>query len=161
VAIVGRRSSNPGTLRSDVKFADLDGDGLHAVHHVDRHRPDRLHRVQAGPDLTGVDPIFISATVGSGKVGDAFLDTPIPLSTTEHLLLDDLDMGGSPIDHERHRSLTVVDDTHPLAGGLSGVVYYSTTAAESATARLAHMPTSWPRCRAVRSCSCTNEVICC
>ena len=81
--------------------------------------------VSAGPDLSGIDLIYISSTVTAGKVGTAFTDVAIPLITNEHFLLDDLGMAGAPLGFtDARRSLTIVDDTHPLAGGLSGVVRY-------------------------------------
>jgi hypothetical protein len=74
-----------------------------------------------------VDLAFISRSVRSPEVNPSFRDLPTPLFVTEHALYSSLGMTGdqpedSGVDTLSVTDLTIVDATHPLAAGLSGIV---------------------------------------
>ena len=83
-------------------------------------------------DSLGMDLILVSSTVRSGKVGDKFNNTAVPLVTWEAWLFDNLGLtsGGSGTNYGSTSSqLTIeVTGTHPLTAGFSGSTIVTTSA---------------------------------
>ena len=87
----------------------------------------RLRDDVAPIDLKDVELIVIAGSVSSDTVGSKFRDVPVPVLCLEYTLFDNLgmtaavdqtdlggDSGGTQVD--------ILDPTHPLAAGLSGLV---------------------------------------
>lgn len=80
--------------------------------------------------------IVISSTVSSGDVGDKFQSIALPVVHWEQALQDNFIMTGDSDGTDRgtlgdQTSLTIVDDAHTLAGGLSAGDHEVTTAPSS------------------------------
>jgi uncharacterized repeat protein (TIGR02543 family) len=77
--------------------------------------------VQAS-DADGKLLILISSTVSSNSVGNIFRDTAVPVILWENALLDDMEMvsgNNYGTDSDNQGEITIVNNTHPLAAGLS------------------------------------------
>ncbi len=85
-------------------------------------------------DATGMDLVYISASVASGKVGNEFETTAIPVVVVETFVLDDMGMTGGSFgtDLGGTTGQTTLDiaGSGRLAAGLSGTVTISGTAVE-------------------------------
>lgn len=82
--------------------------------------------VQAN-DANGQDLIIISESTESVEVNTKLRDVAVPIVTWEGWLQDDFKMTGATTDVDygenlKQQTIRIVDDTHPLAAGLSGVV---------------------------------------
>jgi len=94
------------------------------------------HDEDPSPYLPGADLVIISSSVNSGMARDSFggatalrnLNKPIML--WEDALLDELQMKTTTGGALGQTQITIVDDSHPLAAGLSGVVDYLNNAAQ-------------------------------
>lgn len=76
-------------------------------------------------DVVGQDIILVSSTVASGDVAD-FGTVTLPLAVWEQADLDDYYMTSSQGNQNPEENIiTIVDDTHPLATGLSGNILLS------------------------------------
>lgn len=78
-------------------------------------------------DATGKKLIVISSVVTSTDVGQRFRNTPVPVLTWESHLLDDLGMTGTVkgtdyMTATGQTQIYIVNSSHPLAAGLSGIV---------------------------------------
>lgn len=78
-------------------------------------------------DANGKGLVIISSTVSSGKVGNKFTNSSVPVLTWEAWLLDNLQMTGPTSGYDygntgSQNSLTINDPSHPLSAGLSGTV---------------------------------------
>jgi hypothetical protein len=87
----------------------------------------RSDAAAAASDADGVDLMLISSTVTSGNIGTTFADVAVPAIIWETWLYDDMGMSGenSEADYgtdEQADGVTIVDENHPLAAGLSGTV---------------------------------------
>ncbi len=81
-----------------------------------------------------VDFVYVSSTVGSGDVGGKFLESTVPVFVQEPYIQDDMMMTGPAADVDYRfieditrggsgmMDITIVDESHPLAAGLSGIV---------------------------------------
>jgi hypothetical protein len=82
-------------------------------------------------DATGIDLVVVTETVTSGNVNTKFTNVTTPVLSMEPSILDDLKMTGTTgSDYGTAGPLTqvnIVDATHPLAAGLSGVRSVCTT----------------------------------
>jgi hypothetical protein len=83
-------------------------------------------------DATGNDLVVVTETVTSGRVDGKLTTVAVPVLTTEPSILDNLmmtdtglgtDFGTTP----NQTQINIVDGTHPLAAGLSGVRTTNTT----------------------------------
>lgn len=73
-------------------------------------------------DADGKLLIIISSTVTSGDVGNIFRDTAVPVILWENALLDDMEMvsgNGYGTGSDNQGEITIVNNSHPLAAGLS------------------------------------------
>lgn len=82
--------------------------------------------VQAN-DANGQDLIIISESSESVEVNTKLRDVAVPVVTWEGWLQDDFKMTGPTTDVDygenlKQQTIRIVDDTHPLAAGLSGIV---------------------------------------
>lgn len=75
--------------------------------------------------------VVISSTVSSADVNTKFRTTLVPVLTWENALMDDLGMTANAAnDHSTssgQSQLTIINASHPLAGGLSGTVTVTST----------------------------------
>jgi hypothetical protein len=75
--------------------------------------------------------VFVASSVSSRAVGNTFLGVDAPVWVAKPWLLDDMRLTGtrSRIDYGvlRASSLTIVDGSHPIAGGLVGSVTLTPT----------------------------------
>ena len=71
-------------------------------------------------DLTGVTLVFISDSISSGNIGDAYLDSTVPVVNCEAWTYDDMGFTAddSGLDNAGGESLTIVDTGHPITRGL-------------------------------------------
>jgi hypothetical protein len=88
-------------------------------------------------DADGMCLVVVSASVAGSDVAGKFRDVTVPFVTWEYAIYDDMQMTGvaqgtdfGPADPEE--DVTIVDQAHPMAAGLSGTV----AVAEPAPARL-------------------------
>src|SRR5688572_13420211 len=86
--------------------------------------------VTAASDAGGKTLVVISGSSWSDDVGAKFRDVPVPVVCFDRALFSPMKLTGTrsgtdygEIDGERE--LVIIDDTHPLAGGLSGQVLVS------------------------------------
>ena len=78
-------------------------------------------------DATGKALIVVSSTVNSGDVGTKFRDVEVPVIVWEQAVQDDFQMTGDIGDFDRgtldgQTEVEIIDSSHPLAAGLSGIV---------------------------------------
>lgn len=72
--------------------------------------------------------IYISESISSGDIGDRLNQITTPIMSSEHYLSDDMGIAGTETDvdygqtERRFQQLTLVDNQHQLAAGLSGNV---------------------------------------
>ncbi|MCR8631264.1 hypothetical protein [Paenibacillus radicis (ex Xue et al. 2023)] len=71
--------------------------------------------------------IFVSESVNSGKIGDKFVKTPIPViyaepQSTSDTGMTDVDSFGAFVGANTVKTIQIKDSKHPLAAGLSGAV---------------------------------------
>ncbi|MFD0676295.1 MULTISPECIES: hypothetical protein [unclassified Paenibacillus] len=71
--------------------------------------------------------IFVSESVNSGKIGDKFVKTPIPViyaepQSTSDTGMTDVDSFGAFVGANTVKTIQIKDSQHPLAAGLSGAV---------------------------------------
>jgi hypothetical protein len=79
----------------------------------------------------GADGLLISESVSSGNVTDAYKNVDIPLMTSETYIFDDMRFApDGTFEHTVGTGITIIDPSHPIAGGLSGNVEVATVAAE-------------------------------
>lgn len=88
-----------------------------------------------GADATGKALVIISSSVGSGDVADKFRDVAVPVFNWEGALQDDFLFTTNEDTITRgvlgaQTQLEITDPTHPIAGGLSGVVTISEAGVE-------------------------------
>lgn len=81
----------------------------------------------ATADANGKALVVVSSTVNSGDVGTKFRDSAVPVVVWEQALQDDFMMTGNAGDVDRgtlagQYDLEIVDSSHPLAAGFSGIV---------------------------------------
>ena len=88
-----------------------------------------LNDSEANPaDTVGTALVYISSSIDSTQLGSRLRDVPVPIIVAENNLYDDMAMTGAveDVDHGRSAndqdSIHIINDTHPLAGGLSGTV---------------------------------------
>ena len=78
-------------------------------------------------DADGMDLVLVSSTVSSGKVALTFRDVAVGVIVWEGYLFDDMDFAGPTggddygFDHDQVQ-VEILEDTHPIASGLTGVV---------------------------------------
>lgn len=77
--------------------------------------------VVGSSDGEGCVAILVSATVDAGSVGERFRDVPSPVVLWEDNLFDDMGMSDDD-ETQRVDELSIVDDDHTMAAGLSGIV---------------------------------------
>lgn len=78
-------------------------------------------------DAAGQDLIIISESSESVEVNNKLRDVAVPIVTWEGWLQDNFKMTGATVNVDygenlKQQTIRIVDDTHPLAAGLSGVV---------------------------------------
>ena len=77
-------------------------------------------------DADGAAFVFIASSIHSYTLGNTFTDVAVPVWVAKPWLLDDMDMtgtaGGTDYGTVLSATVTIVDDGHPLAAGLSGEV---------------------------------------
>jgi subtilisin family serine protease/fibronectin type 3 domain-containing protein len=83
-------------------------------------------------DVTGNDLVVVTETVTSGRVDGKLTTVTVPVLTTEPSILDNLMMTGPGLGTDfgttpNQTQINVVDGTHPLAAGLTGVRTTNTT----------------------------------
>lgn len=84
-------------------------------------------------DAAGTVLIVVSATVNSGDVGTKFRDVEVPAIVWEQAVQDDFQMTGNIGDFDRgtldgQTEVEIIDSSHPLAAGLSGIVAIANSA---------------------------------
>lgn len=77
-------------------------------------------------DANGMDLVMISSTPNSKDTGVDFRDIAVPVLTWEGWLFDDMGMTGNVLGTDYYKqvgqtSVSIVNGTHPMAAGLSGV----------------------------------------
>ncbi|HXU81913.1 MAG TPA: S8 family peptidase [Polyangia bacterium] len=84
-------------------------------------------------DATGKHVVVVSAAVASGNVGSKLTSVTVPVISMESLIYDDMKMTGTTSNDfgstASQTQLNLVDPSHPLAAGLSGVRTANTTPA--------------------------------
>lgn len=93
---------------------------------VEEHSQDENDPV----DISGAVGVFIGEALGSSNVTNGYKDVSIPVITIEAYVLDDMSLGVDGTFNGTDKDLNIVDATHPIAGGLSGVVEVATAAAD-------------------------------
>lgn len=83
-------------------------------------------------DLQQQNLLFISATCVPTRVKSAFQAVELPIIVSEYQLFDDMNMSGNRLNSDYGRiegsALSIVDNSHPAAGGLTGeIVVYRTS----------------------------------
>ena len=82
-------------------------------------------------DTSGADGVLVCESVSSGNVTNAYRNVAMPLMTSESYILDDIKLApDGTFDHAVGTGITIVDPSHPIAGGLSGDVKVAAVAAE-------------------------------
>lgn len=84
-----------------------------------------------GGDASGRALVVLSGSSWSDDVGSKFRDVPVPVVCFDRALFSPMKLTGtrSGTDYgeiDYGKQLMITDDTHPLAGGLSGLVTFST-----------------------------------
>lgn len=86
----------------------------------------RGDRDSSSNDAVGQDLVFISESVASGRVNTKFSSVAVPVIAAESYVFDDMGMTSTVTDidygKEINTTLVIVDETNPLAAGLSGTV---------------------------------------
>ena len=75
-------------------------------------------------DISGADAVYISESVSSVNITDAYKDAPIPVIVSESYVLDDMQFApdGTFVLPENQTRIVIEDPAHPIAGGLTGEV---------------------------------------
>ncbi len=93
----------------------------------------RLRDDSGAVDLVNTHLIVIAGSVASGMVANKYRTVPVPVISLEYSLFDNLAMVGGEEDTDYGggdaEQIEIVDSTHPLAAGLTGLV--SVVTAES------------------------------
>lgn len=78
-------------------------------------------------DITGAAAVFIFESVTSSNITSAYKNAAIPVIMTEPAILDDMKFApDGTFDSPAGQVVTIVDPSHPIAGGLKGDVKVAT-----------------------------------
>ena len=70
--------------------------------------------------------IYVSESISSGDIATKLNQTSTPVMCSEHYISDDMGIAGAVTDEDygqtarKYQQLTIADDQHPLAAGLTG-----------------------------------------
>ena len=74
-------------------------------------------------DIAGIDLIYMSATTYAGQIGNTFRNVALPVVVAEPFLFDNMRMTLNGVDYlgtdTKNKQINIIDDTHPLAAGLT------------------------------------------
>ncbi len=68
----------------------------------------------------GYDLVFISSTIASNNIGNAFTYTTVPVIVAEAYLFDDMYMASNWGNYSYTSQIVITDPSHPIAAGCSG-----------------------------------------
>jgi hypothetical protein len=82
-------------------------------------------------DSTGAIGVFISESVTSATIAAAYNKVTLPIICTEFYIIDDMGFAADgTFTNADHRTITIVNANHPIAGGLNGQVEVTTKATD-------------------------------